>query len=207
MGIVSKWMQLSAVFIMVSSATASFAQDHSAEDQEDPLTLKMRELRRTLEQTVDFLDVRDLTKVKSNIDYISHLMGQIRGIQFSALLPEALEGWLPRDSSSENISRLAFGGALTASKEYRAENADREVTVDYITDSPMIGAFSMMTNPMVMAQSNLPTFRIGTYTFIEENKELKGTVGDVLVSIKGGTQEDRLAFAKALPLEDLQKFK
>ncbi len=203
-----KWVQrLGMAAVLCGMASLSYAQDEAVDEQGDFLDQKKQEMRSTLEQTVEFLDADDFVKVKSNVEYLNQLMGQIRGEQFSVLLPVALDGWAAGEPSSQNVSQMAFGGALTANGGYTANDDGREVIVEYITDSPMIGAFSMMTNPMVMAQSNMPTFRIGTYTFVEDNSELKGTIGSVLVSIKGGAQEDRLAYANALPVEALEEFK
>jgi hypothetical protein len=41
---------------------------------------------------------------------------------------------------------------------------------------------------------------------MEENGELKGMVGQTLVNLKDGTQEDRLTYANALPFESIEDF-
>ncbi len=188
------------VSISLLAAGAVVAQD------DDPLTQKKTEMRSVLEQTIVFLDEDDLTKVKSNIDYLAQLMGQIRGLLFSALLPQALDGWTQSDSQSQDVSAMAFGGGLTATGIYNADDDGRQVTVEYVSNSPLIAAFSTMMNPALLSQSGNPTFRIETYTFMEENGELKGMVGQTLVNLKDGNQDDRLAYANALPFESIEDF-
>jgi len=187
-------------FLLLVPAGAALAQD------EDPFTQLKTEMGEVLEQTIVFLDEDDLTKVKSNVDYLTQLMGQMRGALFGELLPQALDGWTQNDTQSQAVSAMAFGGGTTATGTYSADDDGRQVTVEYVTDSPLIAAFSAMMNPMMLAQSGNQTFRIETYTFMEEDGELKGMVGQTLVNIMDGTQEDRLAYANALPFDDIQSF-
>jgi|GEM_PF-1377470 len=187
-------------FLSLLSVGAATAQD------EDPFTQMKTEMREVLEQTIVFLDEDDLTKVKSNVDYLTQLVGQMRGALFSVLLPQALDGWTQNDTQSQAASAMAFGGGTTATGTYSADDDGRQVTVEYVTDSPLIAAFSAMMNPMLLAQSGNQTFRIETYTFMEEGDELKGMVGQTLVNIKDGTQADRVAYANALPFDDIESF-
>ena len=82
-----------------------------------------------------------------SLNYASQLIGQKKGESLETLLPKPLAGWEADKATSQAAGAAVFGGGVTANRSYRKD--DKEVSVSYITDSPMLqGIMMMFSNPM-----------------------------------------------------------
>ena len=82
-----------------------------------------------------------------SLNYASQLIGQKKGESLETLLPKPLSGWTADKATSQAAGAAVFGGGVTASRSYRKD--DKEASVSYITDSPMLqGILMMFSNPM-----------------------------------------------------------
>ena len=82
-----------------------------------------------------------------SLNYASQLIGQKKGESLETLLPKPLAGWNAEKATSQAAGAAVFGGGVTANRSYSKD--DKEVSVSYITDSPMLqGIMMMFSNPM-----------------------------------------------------------
>lgn len=147
-----------------------------------------------------------------SLNYASQLVQQKRSTGLESFLPEPLKGWTAKEASSQAAGAAMFGGGITAEREYRKESGS--ITVQIITDSPMMQSMMMMfSNPMFATADGGKLERIGRQKAIvkydKDNKEgdIKIVVANrYLVSIEGRhvSVEDLKAYANAIDYKKLQ---
>ncbi len=82
-----------------------------------------------------------------SLNYASQLILQKKGEKLEALLPQPLSGWEVENSTSQAMNTGMMGGGITAERQYR--KADSSVTLQMVTDSPLLQSMMMMfANPM-----------------------------------------------------------
>ncbi len=87
-----------------------------------------------------------LSDAMSSLDYASQLIGQKKGSDLKAFLPQALGGWQADEATSQSIGAAMFGGGVSAERHYNKDSSS--VTVQIVTDSPMLqGMMMMLANP------------------------------------------------------------
>lgn len=148
----------------------------------------------------------------ANLNYASQLIQQKKGEDLKALLPEALKGWTAEDASSQAMGAAMLGGGVTAERRYRKK--DSSITVQIITDSPILqGVMMMISNPMFAASDGGKVQRINQqraivkYSPTDRSGNIQIVVANrFLVSIEGNgvAGEDLEAYAKAIDYKKME---
>ena len=128
-----------------------------------------------------------------------------------SFLPEPLSGWATQKTSSQAMGAAMFGG-ITAERQYSKDSSS--ITVQIITDSPVMQSMMMMfSNPMFATSDGGKLEKIGRQKAIVKY-DPKRKVGEInivvanqfLVSIEGQgvSEEDLKAYAKAVDYKKLK---
>lgn len=147
-----------------------------------------------------------------SLNYASQLIQQKRGSGLEAFLPEPLSGWTEQETSSQAMGAGMFGGGITAERQYSKDSSS--ITVQIITDSPVMQSMTMMfSNPMFATSDGGKFEKINRQKAIVkfDPKRKQGDINIVvanqfLISIEGQrvTEEDLKAYAKAIDYKKLQ---
>lgn len=148
----------------------------------------------------------DHSTAVESLNYASQLIQQKKGEALKDYFPEPLNGWQAQEATSQAIGAAMMGGGLTASRTYRRE--DRSVTVQFVTDSPMLQPFMMMlANPMAAASNGGKLETIGgqkalvQYDASKKRGDIRIVVANrILVTVEGSavSAEDLKAYAQAV---------
>ena len=168
---------------------------------------------KTIDEAVNQYKKGDLAGAASNLDYASQLVRQKKSEVMKDLLPEPLAGWKAEAASAQAIGTAVFGGGITVSRQYTAKQSN--VTIDIISDSPVLQSLIMMiNNPMIAGASGgkLETVNgqraIVQYDESSRNGDVNIVVANkFMVTVKGQNvaREDLLAYAKAVDYTTLSK--
>ncbi|MBE2216377.1 MAG: hypothetical protein IAE82_21065 [Opitutaceae bacterium] len=94
----------------------------------------------------------DYATAAASLDTAAQMIRQKRAESFAKFLPAAPSGWTAEDATTGAAGAAMFGGAVTAERRY--SKGEAEVTVKFLTDSPMMSAvMMMMNNPMLLSSS------------------------------------------------------
>jgi len=90
----------------------------------------------------------DFSNAAGSLEYAAQLIRQKKGGEMESLLPQPLAGWTAEESSTQAMGAAMFGGGVTVERSYT--KGDSRVTVQFLTDSPMLqGMMMMLTNPVI----------------------------------------------------------
>ena len=82
-----------------------------------------------------------------SLNYAAQLIQQKKGVSLEAFLPAPLSGWSAKDAKSQAVGAAMLGGGVNVKRTY--SKGTSKVTVEIITDSPMLqGVMMMFSNPM-----------------------------------------------------------
>lgn len=147
-----------------------------------------------------------------SLNYASQLIQQKRGSALESFLPVPLKGWDAQKASSEAAGAAMFGGGISAEREYSKNNSS--ITVQIITDSPLMQSMMMMfSNPMFATADGGKFERIGRQKAIvkydpkEKSGDIKIVIANrflVLIEGQGITKDELKAYAKAINYKKLQ---
>ena len=99
----------------------------------------------SINEALEYYKNGEYTEAVSNLNYAAQLIQQKKGGSLESFLPEPLDGWKARETSSQATGAGIFGG-VTAEREYT--KGDASVSVTIVTDSPMLQGMAMMfSNP------------------------------------------------------------
>jgi len=88
------------------------------------------------------------SEAMTGLNYASQLIGQKKGGDLQSFLPKPLDGWEASEATSQASGAAMLGGGVSAEGRYNKDPAS--VTVQIITDSPMLqGVMMMFNNPMM----------------------------------------------------------
>ena len=160
----------------------------------------------SINEGMEFYKNGEFAEATSSLNYAVQLIQQKKGESLSNLLPEPLEGWEAEEAQSQAAGAAMFGGGVTAERSY--SKADGRLSIQIVTDSPMLqGVMMMFSNPMFATADGSKMVRVGRqkaivkYSAAEEAGDLKMVVGNrFLVTVEGsGISHDELvAYAKAI---------
>jgi hypothetical protein len=87
-----------------------------------------------------------LSDAMNSLSYASQLIGQKKGGDLQAFLPQPLNGWVAEEATSQAMGAAMFGGGVSAERRYNKDSSS--VKVQIVTDSPMLqGMMMMLGNP------------------------------------------------------------
>ncbi len=146
-----------------------------------------------------------------SLNYAAQLIQQKRGAELESYLPAPLSGWRTQETSSQTMGAAMFGG-ITAERQY--SKGSSSITVEIITDSPVMQSMMMMfSNPMFATSDGGKLEKIGRQKAIVkfDPKRQEGDIKIVvahqfLVSIEGQnvSEEDLKSYAQAVDYKKLQ---
>jgi len=153
----------------------------------------------------------DFAGAASNLDYAAQLIRQKKSESMKDLLPEPLEGWEAEDAVAQAMGTAVFGGGISVSRTYKRKPSS--VTIDIVSDSPVLQSLVMMiNNPMVAGASGGKLQTVNGQRAIVQYTESSGS-GEVnivvdnrfMVTIKGKKVErsELLAYAEAMDYKAL----
>lgn len=147
-----------------------------------------------------------------SLNYASQLIKQKIGGKLESFLPKPLSGWTAQEASSQAVGASMLGGGITAERRYSKDSSS--ITVQIITDSPLMqGMMMMFSNPMFATSEGGKLERIGRQKAIVkfDSNSKKGEIKIVVanrffVSIEGQgiTKEDLKGYAKTIDYKKLQ---
>lgn len=155
----------------------------------------------------------DFTKAAEDLSFALDLLKQKKGESLKVFLPEPLAGWTAEEAKSQTVGTAMFGGGTTLSRKYLKGNSS--ISIEIITDSPMMQSVSaMLTNPMFASSNDTEMIRInrekGILKFRKEDKsgELTFLAGNkFMIMVKGQDgieRDDLLNYAKAIDIDKLK---
>jgi hypothetical protein len=156
--------------------------------------LRADDVTESVEEALKAYKDKDYATAAQALDAAAQLVRQKRGELFKELLPNAPAGWEAEEATTSAAGAAMFGGGVTAERRYT--KGDSDVTVKFITDSPIMqGVMMMMGNPMFANADGGKLERIKGQKAIFKNKDGSGSVnvvvgGALLVQIEASDTSD-----------------
>lgn len=146
----------------------------------------------------------------SQLEFAAQLIRQQRGSDMQSVLPKALDGWTADEAESASAGTAMFGGGTTISRKYHKDG--KTLTVNIITDSPMVqGMMAMIASPMMAASQGGKIQMIdGNQAVINKDGLMMSVDNTFLIQVeadKGIPEDDLKAYATAVDFEKLKTFK
>lgn len=146
-----------------------------------------------------------------NLNYASQVIQQKKGEGLTSFLPEPLSGWTAQEANSQAAGAAMLGGGITVSREYTRDESS--VTIQIITDSPIMQSMMMMlSNPMYAASDGGKLERIERQNAMvkfdpaDKSGEIKMVVASrYFITLEGQqtSKEDLMAYARAINFDTL----
>lgn len=104
----------------------------------------------SINEALHYYNENNLVEAANSLDYAAQLIRQKQSTNLQTYLPKALPGWTEEDVSSQAMAPAMFGGMISAEKRYVKDSST--ITIELITESPIIqGLMMMFRNPMLAA--------------------------------------------------------
>jgi hypothetical protein len=198
-------------------AAAPERQSIAAENEEDSETVttvpaaQRDNILQAIDQAARQYQADDLAGAVSNLDYASQLIRQKKSERMKALLPEALPGWLAKTATAQTLGVAVFGGGTTVSRDYFTASGTA-VSVEIVSDSPVLQSIIMMLDNPLFAVGSLQTVKGQRAMIRYDEKERSGEInvvvaGRFIVTVKGRQidQAGLLRYAEAVDFEAVAK--
>jgi hypothetical protein len=176
------------------------------------ISVKADDVEEAVKEGLQYYHDGDFSNAAGNLEYAAQLIRQKKGGELESLLPQPLAGWTAEETESQAMGAAMFGGGVTAERRYR--KGESEVSVQIVTDSPLLqGVLMMFTNPMFAASDGGKLEKIkGQKALVKYDASARqGDIqivvgGKYLVSIEGSEVEkaDLQAYAEAVSYETLE---
>ncbi len=170
------------------------------------------DIKDSIKEGLEYYENGEYSDAVESLNYASQLIQQKKGEGLEAFLPDPLSGWTTQETSSQAAGAAMFGGGVTAERKYRKGSSS--ITVQIVTDSPLLQSMMMMfSNPMFATANGGKLERIGRQKAIvnfdpaDKQGDIKIVVADrYLVSIEGHeiTREDLKGYAEAIDYKKLK---
>ena len=165
----------------------------------------------SINEAMQYYKNGEYTSAVESLNYASQLIQQKKGEGLESLLPKPLDGWTAEATTSQAMGTAMLGGGVTAERQYKKGGSS--ITIQIITDSPLLQSFMMMfSNPMFAASDGGKLEKIGGQKAIVKY-DAQNKSGDVkivvanrfLVSVEGEevAKEDLKKYAEAIDYKKL----
>ncbi|MFH1293254.1 MAG: hypothetical protein ABIJ44_03900 [Pseudomonadota bacterium] len=151
------------------------------------------------------------SEAMTSLNYASQLIGQKKGGDLQSFLPNPLNGWEASEATSQAVGAAMLGGGVSAERRYDKDSAS--VTVQIVTDSPILqGMMMLFSNPMLAGTDGGKLEKIaGEKAIVKYNAQQKnGKINLVianrfLVTVEGDgvSLEDLKAYAGKIDYKKL----
>ena len=159
-----------------------------------------------INEGLQYYNSGEYTDAAGSLDYAAQLIRQKKGSDLTSLLPAPLAGWTAEEAVSQAAGAAMLGGGITAEREYH--KGESRITIQFITDSPVMQSVMMMfVNPMFASSDGGKLERIGGQKAIVKY-DASGKSGDIkivvanrfLVTVEGREvpKDDLVAYVKAI---------
>ncbi|MDY6954900.1 MAG: hypothetical protein SWE60_25650 [Thermodesulfobacteriota bacterium] len=165
----------------------------------------------SIDEALQYYRNGQYTDAVESLNYASQLIQQKKGSGLEALLPEPLSGWMAQAPTSQTAGAAVFGGGVSAERRY--SKGSSSVTLQIITDSPLMqGVMMMFANPMFASSDGGKLEKIAgqkaivKYDPTNNNGEIKIVVANrffVLIEGAGITKDDLKGYAEAIDYKKL----
>lgn len=182
-------------FILIAFSPLSYADD----------------VKDSIKEALEYYDEGDYSGAVENLNYATQLIQQKKSENLTAFLPQPLDGWTAQEPTSQSVGAAMFGGGVTAERRYTKD--DSNITVQIVTDSPMLQSMMMMfSNPMFASSDGGKMEKIKRQKAIvkydpsTEQGEIQIIVAKrFLVTINGDniSKDDLKAYAKGIDYKKL----
>lgn len=186
---------LAITFLLIIFSTLVYADD----------------VKDSIKEALEYYDEGDYSGAVESLNYATQLIQQKKSENLTSFLPEPLDGWAAEKSTSQAVGAAMFGGGVTAERRYTKD--DRKITVQIVTDSPMLQSMMMMfSNPMFASSDGGKMERIKRqkalvkYDPSTEQGEIQIVVAKrFLVTINGNnvSKDDLKAYARGIDYKKL----
>ncbi|UTF59944.1 hypothetical protein [Gilvimarinus sp. DA14] len=151
----------------------------------------------------------ELSEAVSQLDYAAGLIRQQKAEAIKAVFPKPLSGWQASEIDSEAAGGMMMGGGISAEREY--SKGDAYITIDLVTDSPMLQSMmGMLNNPSLITMNGGKLIKIQGHKAIlndqEEDPEIILIVDSnamFTLHASGASVDELKAYGEALNLEAL----
>ena len=120
------------------------------------------------------------------LDAAANLLRQARADALKKLLPAPPSGWTADDAEGSAVGAAMLGGGTTASRKYH--NADQQVEVEIMADSPMLQGMAALLGSPFAAAGGMKTVVIGgrRMSYTQNDNSYMTLVADkVIVKVSG----------------------
>lgn len=191
-----------SVLAVACFAVSTFAAPIQADDVTD-----------SIKEASEAYEKGDHNAAVASLNDAVQLIQQMKGKTLEGLLPAALEGWTAAAAESTAVGAAMFGGGVTAERRYT--KGDSSVSVQIVTDSPMLqGMMALFTNPMFASSSGGKMEKvagqkvISTYEEANQSGDFKIAVANrYLVTITGQkvTKDELKAYTEAIDFKQMKE--
>lgn len=152
-------------------------------------------------------------EAKSDLQMALNAISRMQFEQMKDYLPKAPSGWTEQEVDAADMSSMGMGlvGGLTVSKSY--SKGEKNVSIEIVMDSPLIGTLKMFIENPMMASMN-PEIKLvrmhGQKVIVEYKEDTKsGSIsliaGTTLISVNGNnvTEGELETFMKAIKVKEI----
>ena len=173
-------------------------------------SVRADEVLDTLAKAKEQYEKNEFSGAAGSLDYAAQLVRQKKSDALKLFLPKALEGWTAEEATSQAMGASFFGGGVTVSQHFNKESSS--VTVEIVTDSPLLQSVMMMlTNPVMISASGAkletisgqqavvnfrPTEKSGDISFVVANRFLVKVSGNDVLKKDLSDYVSKIDFAK-----------
>lgn len=169
------------------------------------------EISDSIKEALEYYTSGDYTDAIESLNYAAQLIKQNKAETMESYLPKAPAGWTVESTDSQAAGAGMLGGGVTAERSY--SNDSSRVTIQIITDSPVMQSVMMMfSNPMFAASEGGKLEKIGRQKAIVKH-DPDARQGDIKIVVANryfitveGNQVDRetlIDFAKAIDFKKI----
>lgn len=164
------------------------------------------EVLTTIDEAVNQYNKGDYDGAASNLDYGAQLIRQKKSEALKEVFPEPFTGWVAEPPTSQATGTAVFGKNISVSRTYARKPST--VTIDIVSDSPVMQSLIMMlNNPVIAGAGGAKLESFGIHKGIVQYNETSRS-GDInivvedkfMVTVKGlqVDREDLVAYAQAV---------
>lgn len=161
----------------------------------------------TIDLVLEAYESGDIAGAKDELDYAGQLLQAMKGSSFQAFLPEALDGWNREitDDNGDAAAMAMFGGGVLASADYT--KGDDTVSIQLMADNAMVSSLGGMLGNTAMMGMLGKVVRIKRKSFVDQDGEIQGMIGDVLIQVSGNaSKDDKIAYIELLDFKALDDY-